>query len=177
MENNKKIIIFILITIISLVYSILILQNPVNSYDNNSIIENQKQIELNSDYNINNSVVLEPKRPMPIAVPIPVPIIANNKIEPNQKWTKEQITNRIIEVFGENYENALKIAQCESGIRDNAIGDKNLNPSSYGVFQIRAFINRGTPEQLLDPEYNIQFAYRMSGGGTNFGAWTCKKVL
>jgi hypothetical protein len=104
----------------------------------------------------------------------------NDSILTNEHYGPEKTvnTNTYTDiVFGDNYENALKIAQCESGVRDNAIGDKNLNPSSYGIFQIRAFSNRGTPEQLLDPEYNIQFAYRMSGGGINWGAWTCKKVL
>lgn len=83
--------------------------------------------------------------------------------------------------FGQNAEAALKIARCESGIRADAIGDLHLdggtNPS-LGVFQVRYFGGaRGTKEQLLDYRYNVDKAYQMSGGGINWSAWSCKKVL
>jgi hypothetical protein len=179
MSSLSKVFIRLIITIIL----------PLSLYNLSEVEEAKVEpITLQSETSI--SIITEPvivhqaieiPIPTPIATPTPTPepirpqVIA--KVEPTQKWSKEQISNRIIEVFGENSESALKIAQCESGVRDNAIGDRSLNPSSYGIFQIRAFSSRGTPEQLLDAEYNIQYAYRMSGGGTNWSAWTCKKVL
>jgi hypothetical protein len=73
---------------------------------------------------------------------------------------------------------AIRIATCESGLRPDAVGDLHLdngtNPS-YGVFQIRYFGGaRGTKEQLLTATYNIDKAYEMSGGGTNWSPWSCK---
>ena len=86
---------------------------------------------------------------------------------------KNYVTQRIREVFGVNAEKALKVGTCESGLRSNAVS----STSDYGIFQIHYYPSRGTYAQLLDAEYNIQFAYRMSGGGTNWQAWSCRKVL
>lgn len=86
---------------------------------------------------------------------------------------KNYVTQRIREVFGVNADKAIKIAMCESGLRSNAVSSTN----DYGIFQIHYSPKRGTYAQLLDAEYNIQFAYRMSGGGTNWQAWSCRKVL
>jgi len=59
---------------------------------------------------------------------------------------------------------------CESGGNPNAVGDKNLNPHSYGLFQIRGFKSRGTIEQLLQPAYNIDYAYKLyQSSGKRFG--------
>lgn len=73
---------------------------------------------------------------------------------------------------------AIRIATCESGLRPDAVGDLHLdngtNPS-YGIFQLRYFSgSRGTKEQLLTATYNIDKAYEMSGGGTNWSPWSCK---
>lgn len=116
--------------------------------------------------------------PNPTQNPTPTPTqIIKKPLVPSVVWTKEQSSARIREVFGSKGEEAIKIATCESGLRSNAIGDKNLNPSSYGLFQIRGFSNRGTTEQLLNPEYNIQKAYQISGGGGSWKAWSCAKIV
>ena len=65
----------------------------------------------------------------------------------------------IEEVFGEDAEQAKRIAYLESGYRCDAIGDRNLNPSSYGVFQIRAFSSRPPISELLDCKRNIEIAH------------------
>ena len=80
-------------------------------------------------------ILIEPTvipTPTPTPTAIITPAIMPRPAQSSQKWNKEQTTARIIEVFGDNAENALKIAQCESGIRDNAISPTN----DYGVFQI-----------------------------------------
>jgi hypothetical protein len=153
------------ISIITFFVLLILNTNNTNSY--NYIIEHEKTHSVSiTEPKISNKIVVEHKKPIPI-----VTVIKNNFDSP--KWSKEQVINLIVEVFGDNSENALKIAKCESEFMDNAISDTD----DWGVFQIHYFPHRGTHEQLLDAEYNIQLAYRMSGGGTNWNAWTCRKVL
>jgi soluble lytic murein transglycosylase-like protein len=83
------------------------------------------------------------------------------------------IEDKIIDKFGKYGRLALAIARCESSLNEKAVGDKNLNPSSYGLFQIRAFKGRPSPEDLLIADKNIDYAYEMSKGGTNWNAWSC----
>lgn len=78
---------------------------------------------------------------------------------------------------------AVAIAKRESGWDPAAIGDKN-NPApghrSIGLMQINVgptYNNKGIwfreNEQLLfDPVNNMKAAFEMSGGGTNWRAWT-----
>jgi len=87
--------------------------------------------------------------------------------------TKEDIAEYIEHLFQDKAKIALAIAKCESKLRADAIGDRSLNPSSYGVFQVRAFHNRPSIEDLLDAKKNIEFAYELSKQGTNWGHWSC----
>lgn len=64
----------------------------------------------------------------------------------------------ILDIFGEDADIALAVARAESGLRCDAVGDRHLSPSSYGVFQIRAFANRPGIEELTDCEANIRYA-------------------
>ena len=94
---------------------------------------------------------------------------------------REAIETKIRAKFGKYGDYAVKIAQCESGMNPKAIGDLHLdngtNPS-YGLLQIRYFGGaRGTVEQLLDVDYNINKAYEMSGGGTNWQPWSCSVII
>lgn len=79
--------------------------------------------------------------------------------------TSETEQDRIIlfiqELWGDEWRTAVAIAHCESSLNEKAIGDQHLDPPSIGVFQIRAFSQRGTPEQLLNFEYNIRFAHQL----------------
>ena len=76
---------------------------------------------------------------------------------------------------------ALAIARCESGLRIDAIGDdypiNGLHLQSLGIFQIRAFANRGTREQLLTGTYNIDYAYKMWKEQGWQPAWSCATKL
>lgn len=93
---------------------------------------------------------------------------------------KEAIKQYITEVFGNEAGIAIKIAQCESGLRVDAVGDLHLdngtNPS-FGIFQIRYFNGaRGSKEQLLTATYNIEQARRMQLR-QGWGIWSCYKKI
>jgi hypothetical protein len=142
------------------------------------VILSENKVYQNVDLDVSLKNVKEPLKPTPEPVKIVnVSIVSSEKIEPPQKWNKEQIENRIREVFGENSESALKIAQCESGIRDNAVNFNDKPYPSVGIYQIMSFPQRGTIETLSDPEFNIQWAYKASSGGTKWShAWVnCSK--
>lgn len=146
-----------------------------------TIIPTTKQISVITTPTDNKLTILnEIVTPTPTVVSTPkIVAVAEKKVkvESLTVWSTNDVLKRIYEVFGPNALKAEKVARCESGLRSDAVGDRNLTPSSYGVFQIRAFKGRGSPTQLLDPEYNIQFAYKMSGGGQNWAAWTCGKKV
>jgi len=97
----------------------------------------------------------------------------DNKIKLITKTEKEEIEDYINKKFGANARIALAIAKCESGLRENAHGDKTLTPSSYGIYQIRAFKNRPPIKDLLNYKKNIDFAYELSQKGENWSHWSC----
>lgn len=79
-------------------------------------------------------------------------------------------------------EKALRVATCESGLKPQAAGDKTLADGdwwwSVGPFQVRTRWDDlfGDRSPLLNwiPQFNAEAAYKISGGGTNWGPWTCK---
>lgn len=76
---------------------------------------------------------------------------------------------------------ALAVADCESGINKDRVGDGSLTfidggveyGKSYGVFQIRHLRGRPNPEKLLDAKFNIDYAYEKVKRDGGWGAWTC----
>lgn len=98
---------------------------------------------------------------------------------------KDAIVKYIKMKFGDRSQDALAIAECESGFNAKAIGDKSisywedgeLRGQSYGVFQIRYLKGRPPVDQLHDAKFNIDWAYTASRGGEDFtGAWVnCSK--
>ena len=64
-------------------------------------------------------------------------------------------------------ETALRILRCESGGDPNATG----SAGEMGLFQIHP---RWHPDATYDPYGNMLAAYRISGGGVSFSAWTCR---
>ena len=60
----------------------------------------------------------------------------------------------------------LRIMACESGGNPNATG----SAGERGLMQIHPLHFDST----YDPEGNLRAAYRISGGGSSFAAWTCK---
>jgi hypothetical protein len=64
-------------------------------------------------------------------------------------------------------ETALRIMRCESSGNPNATGAAG----EMGLFQIHP---RFHPDATYDPYGNMLAAYRISGGGTSWGAWSCR---
>jgi hypothetical protein len=61
---------------------------------------------------------------------------------------------------------AVAIARCESGFRPNATGSQG----EMGLWQIHP---RWHSDATYDPLGNAKAAYRISDGGTDWGAWSC----
>ncbi len=96
-----------------------------------------------------------------------------------------EVAQMIRAKFGSNADKALAVANCESGLDANDIGDKKLQfmkngvlyGASYGIFQIRYLPGRPDPNWLLNPQNNIDKAFEMSAGGTKWSAWSCARKL
>ena len=80
----------------------------------------------------------------------------------------------------DQWDNAMKVMQGESGGRPDAIGDnypiRGETIPSYGLFQIRALKGRPSPEVLLNPEENVKYAanlYKSQG----WRPWTAARKL
>lgn len=60
---------------------------------------------------------------------------------------------------------AKAVCLAESGNNPNAVGDLSviggIYAPSYGLMQIRALVGRPDKEQLLNPEFNMQYAYEL----------------
>lgn len=70
------------------------------------------------------------------------------------------IEDKILDIFGEDANDALAIAKCESSLNPRAVnkGDKLLNGhESVGLFQI-SLIHGLDREKLFIPDYNILMA-------------------
>ena len=90
------------------------------------------------------------------------------------------IKSLICEVFGNRCRVAVQISCAESGLREDAIGDHTLDykvngkvfGASYGLFQIRSLPGRPAVKDLLTARKNIEYAYKISKGGTDWTAWS-----
>lgn len=71
---------------------------------------------------------------------------------------------------GASLDTAVAIAKCESGWWPNATGSQG----EMGLWQIHP---RWHPDATYDPLGNARAAYRISGGGADWSAWTCARVL
>jgi hypothetical protein len=75
------------------------------------------------------------------------------------------------------------VVQCESGGRATAVGDTKLMDGEWGPslnrFQVRTrwdelfTLTDRNPILNFWPWYNATAAYNISGGGKNWGPWTC----
>ncbi|WP_207957567.1 peptidoglycan-binding protein, partial [Streptomyces sp. YIM 98790] len=89
-------------------------------------------------------------------------------------WTPEQVTERIREVFTEEPDLAVRIADCQSFLDPLHILGNTDGSRNWGVFQIsdaRLRDLRATPEEALDPEWNIEAAYRLWAQNEDFSHW------
>ncbi len=78
------------------------------------------------------------------------------------------------------WDNAIRVMHAESGGNPHAIGDNypinGQTIPSYGLFQIRGLPGRPAPEQLLNPDFNVQYAARMQAQ-QGWGPWTTAHKL
>lgn len=76
--------------------------------------------------------------------------------------------------------NAYRVMMGESGGNPGAIGDdymiKGEIRPSHGLFQIRQFPDRPSPEQLRDPEQNVKYAAQM-WKSQGWQPWTVAREL
>lgn len=79
---------------------------------------------------------------------------------------------------------AKRIITCESGGNQNAVGDGHLTymhngaqyGKSYGLFQVRHLPGRPSPEWLLQPENNVEYAARLYRS-SSWKPWTCARKV
>ena len=83
-------------------------------------------------------------------------------------------TQIIKEVFGKDGTRAIEIAKCESNLRAVARGDSGW---SVGLFQIYTKVHtQYSAEQLTDPLYNTQVAYKIFQE-KGWRPWSCAKRI
>lgn len=114
-------------------------------------------------WTILNSLIISPT-PSPEPVTLPPGVV--EIIRFNFKDLGEQVTQQAIRIFN-----------CESGLRPNAINTKNRNGSiDIGLAQINSV--HGVPGRLLtDPRINIAIARKIYNDRGNWSAWACAKRL
>jgi hypothetical protein len=90
---------------------------------------------------------------------------------------EQQAAVTIANTFRDNANDALAVAQCESGLDAGAVSNGN-----YGLFQINA-VHKGLVasmgyswDQILDPGVNTAVAKRLYDE-QGWGPWSCKRVL
>ncbi len=89
-------------------------------------------------------------------------------------WPAAQVEQRIREVFVEEPDRAVAIADCQSYLDPQWVQPNTNGTRNWGVFQISEFRLRqfrATPVQALDPEWNIQAAHQLWKTRPDFGDW------
>lgn len=89
----------------------------------------------------------------------------------------DHIVDLIIEHFGDEAQNALKIVgTCENGKWDPTAVNHNRNGSwDAGIFQINS-VHGYSQEYLFNPENNIKAAKKIFNG-RGWTSWACSEVL
>lgn len=92
---------------------------------------------------------------------------------------KQAVADMIAQTFGANANQALHVAECESGLNPLAQNHTSIGGSyASGVFQILYPSTwRGTSQASKSPfdaQANILAAYQISHGGTDWHQWVCR---
>lgn len=97
---------------------------------------------------------------------------------PSAKTTKQEVMEYILEVFEDDADRAIWVAKCESGLRTNAINDKNKNGTvDHGVFQINSVhTKRFGSEFKTDWKANVRVA-RAIQKEQGFKPWVCARSI
>ncbi|GAA1228739.1 helix-turn-helix domain-containing protein [Streptomyces rhizosphaericus] len=97
-----------------------------------------------------------------------------NEGKPLDTWTPDRVIRRIREVFTEDPERAVGIADCASYLDPLSTLPNSNSTRNWGVFQLYDGTLRklgGTREQALDPDWNIRAAHRLWARTHDFSAW------
>ncbi|MBI0299249.1 helix-turn-helix domain-containing protein [Streptomyces sp. PRKS01-29] len=97
-----------------------------------------------------------------------------NDGKPLDTWTPDRVARRIREVFTEDPERAVGIADCASYLDPLSTLPNSNATRNWGVFQLYDGTLRklgGTREQALDPDWNIRAAHRLWALTHDFSAW------
>ncbi|WP_413806629.1 helix-turn-helix domain-containing protein [Streptomyces sp. OE57] len=95
--------------------------------------------------------------------------------KPLDTWTPDRVTRRIREVFTEDPERAVGIADCASYLDPLHTLPNSNATRNWGVFQLYDGTLRklgGTRERALDPDWNIRAAHRLWALTHDFSAWS-----
>jgi len=176
-----------ILTVVSILYSLYALDNWFG----------RNTVKFQSPIKFQQPIWVE-KRPAPIqllpinevkAKELGTAIQRANFLPPKGYASMNSIETAICDTFGKHCANALKIAQCESGMDTQKVGDLGISYKkkgtqyglSFGIFQIRYLEGRPKPSELLKPEVNIQYAaklFRSLGSfGSTAGWYNCAKKL
>lgn len=101
-------------------------------------------------------------------------------VEVDHSFTTEraQTMAYIVEAFGDKADEAIWLSKCESGLRRDAVNDKNSNGSTdYGVFQINSIHTKRYGEAFkTDWKANVQVAKKIYDA-QGFTPWVCAKSI
>jgi hypothetical protein len=93
---------------------------------------------------------------------------------PDSSWSQRSRSIAAVRlVFGARSADAIAVVRCETGgtFDPHAIGSQG----ERGIFQIHpVHFAWAQPRRLFDPVWNARVAYRLSSGGRDWHAWTCK---
>ena len=142
------------------------------------LIPHESEYKVRATYSLNQE-----KKPIKTKLAV-MPVVEVEEQATASINPVNNIESMICEVFGQDCEMALKIAQCESGVREEAVGDHAIAymqdgieyGKSYGIFQIRHLPGRPDPSQLLDAKFNINYAWNLYQR-SSWNPWSCKYKL
>lgn len=89
-------------------------------------------------------------------------------------WSQDEVRRRIREVFTEDPDRAVAIADCQSFLDPLHILPNTNGSRNWGLFQIsdsRLADLGGTPRTALDPDWNIRAAKRLWSQDRDFSDW------
>jgi hypothetical protein len=118
------------------------------------------------------AVATEEPTPMPTILPTPaksLPNVPRDNLSPAIGTLDAATVREFARMAGFpewTLDTAVAIARCESGFRPNATGSQG----EMGLWQIHP---RWHSDATYDPLGNAKAAYRISDGGTDWGAWSC----
>lgn len=100
---------------------------------------------------------------------------------PTPTPTVDPIEQEIKEVFGQYSDQAIKIAKCESGMKEKATNDNTTWGGigrDKGPFQINDVYHPAADKFLYDYKVNVAMAYKIfRDAGNTFRPWVCRWVL